>query len=111
MSKKLPIFLIFLFCCCQLATAQDDGKPKDSARMYKKIQEYSKKRKFTKFIHGLIFEPIQVKKKIAKSNARKKVRKRDFRPFEGKIIRKINVVTLDPFGYSEKDDKSGPKRY
>lgn len=75
--------------------------------MYKDIQTYSKKNKFTKFVHGLIFEPIKTKKKKIKV---KVIRKR-FRNFEGKIIRNINIVTLDPFGFSETDTTAFPKKF
>ncbi len=113
MFRKI-FFPLLLIGSLQLSYAQvkpKDKNPavKDTARMYKKIEAYSQKRGFTKFLHKLIFEPVQVKKKIAKS--RKKLVKRDFAPFEGKIVRHINVVTLDPFGYSEKDSTARPKKY
>ncbi|HLF51835.1 hypothetical protein [Flavobacterium sp.] len=75
--------------------------------MYKDIQTYSKKNKFTKFMHGLVFEPIRAKQRKTKA---KVVRKR-FRTFEGKIIRNINIVTLDPFGFSETDTTAHPKKF
>lgn len=75
--------------------------------MYRDIQTYSKKNKFTKFMYGMIFEPVIIKKKKVKKII---VRKR-FRAFEGKIIRHINIVTLDPFGYSEKDTTAVPEKF
>src|SRR6187402_3223590 len=107
MSKKLFLFLLLVCSCFQISVAQVNPPvkvepAKDTARMYKSIEKFSKRSKFTKFVHGLIFEPIQTKKKIAKAKP-KKVAKKNFRIYEGKIIRHINVVTLDPFGYSEKD--------
>lgn len=110
---KRSFILLLLICCCQPVLAQEKNKnqkPKDSARVYEKIQEYSKKRKFTKFLHGLIFEPIKTRHETKRAN-RKKVPKINYSQYEGKIIRKINVVTLDPFGYSEKDASAKPQNY
>ncbi|RZJ29933.1 MAG: hypothetical protein EOO48_06270 [Flavobacterium sp.] len=113
MSVNRCLLLLLLICCLQPAFAQEKNttaKQKDSARVYKKIQEYSKKRKFTKFLHGLIFEPIK-SRHDTKKVTRKKVPKINYSQYEGKIIRKINVETLDPFGYSEKDPTAVPKNY
>jgi hypothetical protein len=107
MSKK-HLLLLFVLFFCQLSIGQEKPPVKDSARMYKKIQEYSEKRGFTKFLHKLVFEPVEVKKKIAKVKPRR-IQKRNFKAYEGKIIRNINVVTLDPFGFSEKDTTAKPK--
>jgi hypothetical protein len=114
MSKKQFVFFL-LVCCFQVSRAQINPPvktepAKDSARMYKSIEKFSKKSKFTKFIHGLIFEPIRTKNNIAKASP-KKVPKKNYRQFEGKIIRHINVETLDPFGYSEKNTTSEPTKY
>jgi hypothetical protein len=119
MSKKVLLLLILCACTTQYSFAQEKGKEKgkepirDSAAVYKKIQEYSRKRGFTKWLHGLIFEPIRVKKDIARNQAsekkQKKIPKRNFKAFEGKIIRSITVETFDPFGYSEKDPSVSPK--
>ncbi len=67
--------------------------------MYKKIEEYSKKRKSTKFIHKLIFRSNNKKP----NNPRKQKPEQDFSVFEGKIIRKINIQSHDPFGFSFTD--------
>ncbi len=74
--------------------------------MYKDIQTYSKKNKFTKFLHKLVFKPINPKKK-----KKKKVIEQHYQAFEGKIIRNINIVTLDPFGYSEIDTTKKPRNW
>ncbi len=106
-SKTLIVFLIYFGS--QGTFAQVKETEKDSARMYKKIEEFSKKRGFTKFIHGLIFEPIKTKKKIAKAKP-KKVPKKTFAKFEGKIIRNINIETFDPFTIAEESDPDKPVR-
>ena len=56
-------------------------------------------------MHKLIFRtPVLEKKAI------KEVQK-NYNVFEGKIIRNINIVTLDPFGYSEIDTIRKPKNW
>ena len=74
--------------------------------MYKDIQTYSKKHKFTNFLHKLVFKPINSKKK-----EKKRIIQTSYQQFEGKIIRKINIVTLDPFGYSEVDSTKKPRNW
>ncbi|WP_300568572.1 hypothetical protein [Flavobacterium sp.] len=102
-------FFLLIICSYQIATAQVDPKVKDSAKVYRNIEKYSKKGKFTTFLHKLIFEPIE-KQKIKKNSFQRK-KKPAYDKFEGKIIRKINVTTLDPFGYSEIDTTVKPKRF
>lgn len=78
--------------------------PKD--QMYKNLEDYSKRKKFTKFIHKLIFKPVE-KQKPALSRRKEKERSPEMTTSlssaEGKIVRKINIETLDPFGYSIND--------
>ncbi|WP_290837505.1 hypothetical protein [Flavobacterium sp.] len=57
-------------------------------------------------MHGLIFEPLTPKK----LKARRKAQTRRFMDYQGKIVRKIDVVTLDPFGYSESDTAQKPRK-
>ncbi len=79
------------------AYAQQIQVKKDSTQLYRNIETYSKHGKFTKFMYQLIFKPV------AKKNPRKRYKKLIIKPynaFEGKIIRNINIVTLDPFGFS-----------
>ncbi|WP_367753718.1 hypothetical protein [Flavobacterium sp. WC2430] len=106
MSPKQKIALLFLMLfCCQLSFSQINKVEKDSADMYKTIQTYSKKNKFTKFMHGLIFQPIRAtaKAKIPKQKTHKNL--------QGKIIRNITIVTLDPFGYSDSDTTAYPRNW
>lgn len=104
LKKRLTFFLFLLVL--STAYAQQDPPVKDSAQIYRKIESYSEKRKFTKFVHGLIFEPLTPKT----IKARKKVQRKRFRAVQGKIIRHINITTLDPFGYSESDTTVHPQR-
>lgn len=79
---------------------------KDSAAIYIKIEKYSQKSKFGKLMHKLVFEPTSVKK----SNPIRKPKNR-FKAYEGKIIRNIKIITLDPFGYSERDTTKKPRNW
>ncbi len=105
-KKWILFFLIifnYQFIVCQVKTIE-----KDSAKVFRDIEKFSRKRKFTTFIHKLIFEPIS-ENAIPKSNFQKK-NKKNYATYEGKIIRKIKIVTLDPFGFSDKDSLEVPKR-
>ncbi|MFV8269941.1 hypothetical protein ACNQGP_08385 [Flavobacterium sp. GT2N3] len=103
-KQRLALF-ISIFCCYQISFSQVEKKGKDSSAVYQQIQNYSKKNKFTKLLHKLVFRPVNVKSK------KQKVVPKKFKKFEGKIIRNINIVTLDPFGYSEIDTTKKPKNW
>ncbi len=110
MNLKLKWPLIFIiFYNCQLSNAQEILVKKDSAKVYRDIEKYSKKRKFTQFIYKLIFEPV-AKQKIRKSSFQK-IKRVNYAKFEGKIIRNIKITTLDPFGYSDLDSTQIPKSF
>ncbi|MFC6876871.1 hypothetical protein [Flavobacterium myungsuense] len=110
MILKLKWTLIFLFFYnCQLSFAQGVPAKKDSAKVYLKIEKYSKKRKFTQFIYKLIFEPV-AKQKVKKSSFHK-IKRPNYAPFEGKIIRNIVITALDPFGYSDVDSTKTPRTF
>lgn len=108
LKYKLILFLLLSFNYLP-SFAQVNPKAQDTAKMYRKIEKYSKERKFTKFVHKLVFKPV-AKQKI-KKNSFQKIRKANYAKFEGKIIRNINVTTLDPFGYSEIDTAAKPKNW
>ncbi len=67
----------------------------------------SKRSKFTKMLHKFIFEPTEIKK----SNPIRKPKVREYKKYEGLIVRKINVETLDPFGFSEIDSTRKPRNW
>jgi len=75
---------------------------------FENIETYSKKNKFTNSIRKLIF-----KNKQKANNPQKQtlvVKKDSFNLFEGKIIRFINIQTMDPFGFSIDDSSRIPKK-
>lgn len=85
--------------CFNIGFSQEKPVVKDSIKMYESIEKYSKKRKFTKMFHKWIFEPVKIKKSASSRKPKRKSRKK----VEDKIIRNINIKTLDPFGFSVSD--------
>src|ERR1035437_3254903 len=76
---------------------------RDSAFLYRKIETFSDKRKFTHLIYKSIFRfdtplPVLVVKGVKKISKPK-----PYSYFEGKVIRNIHIVTYDPFGYNPND--------
>lgn len=100
------VFLVWLLCS-QTLTAQQNQTQKDTAKVYRAIENYSQKRKFTKYLYRLVFEPLS--KPIAKP-IKKAIKKQSLRRFEGKVIRNINITTLDPFGFSVNDTTQKPNK-
>ncbi|SEA13591.1 BamA/TamA family outer membrane protein [Psychroflexus halocasei] len=93
---------VFTFLCLfivQSVFSQVKEKKKDSTDIvYDKIEDFSEESKTSKFLHRLIF------KSNKKSKNKTKVRERqDLEPYQGKIIRKIEVDSHDPFGFSFTD--------
>lgn len=71
------------------------------------IEKYSQKSKFTRLIHKWIFKSVASApvKKTKKSIIKKP---KPFKKAEGKIIRNIQITTLDPVGYSLQDTSVHP---
>jgi hypothetical protein len=92
-------FILIALLCFNIGFSQENPVKQDSTKMYENIEKYSKKRKFTKMFHKLIFEPVKIKKAVLSKKSKKKFSKN----VEGKIIRNINIQTLDPFGFSVSD--------
>ena len=101
MKKWFKIIFLILFVSVLLsdfAIAQNVPVKKDSTVLYKKIETYSKRSKFSKLVYEALFKPI---KTIAPGKKkRKRLIYKPYSAFEGKTIRHINIETLDPFGYS-----------
>ncbi|GAA3756648.1 hypothetical protein [Flavobacterium ginsengiterrae] len=109
LNKKIIVFISLCFCfqsiCAQTDKTKKENPPKkDSTEIYTKIKNYSKKNKFTQTLHKLLFRTKRPKKKEI-------IIPTDSQNYEGKIIRNINIVTLDPFGYSITDTAAKPKNW
>ena len=107
MFRKLKIVVIILFCICSQSTFSQENKAiKDSTERYSKLKKLSKKNKFTTFLNKIIFRPTKIKKKDITLVETKQVKKA-----EGKIIRNIRIITLDPFGNSDTDSTMVPNNW
>jgi hypothetical protein len=108
--KKLSILLIISIIAFAPAFAQNTAVKKDSTKLYKDIESFSKRNKFNTFMYRLIFKPIsKISKKGSQKRDYKKLIQKPYNTYQGKIIRNINIVALDPFGYSINDTSSAPQ--
>jgi hypothetical protein len=100
--KNIFILLFVSALTFNFAFAQQPVVKTDSTHLYENIEAYSKRSKFTRFMYGLFFKPVATnpQKKEAKKNIYKKLIQKPYSTFEGKIIRHINIETLDPFGFT-----------
>ena len=100
MNKSILIF-IFVLSCFSFANAQEG---KDS--LYYKIEEFSDKRKFTKFLHRFIF-----RREADSASVSSRKEKQSQESYDGKFIRNVRIETIDPFGYNTKEKKEKSKWY
>ncbi|MEO8087370.1 MAG: hypothetical protein ABI763_11150 [Bacteroidota bacterium] len=103
MCRKI-LYLLFFLCCNQaFVVAQNTSVKQDSAKIYRDIEAYSKKRKTTNFLYRIFFKPTKTESAPANKKRNKKVKPKPYSYFEGKIIRSISVDVLDPFGFNLED--------
>ena len=126
MKSTIPFsFILILLLYTSINFAQEKDKKKDSTQiklsqekiniekekkdkvLYKNIEQFSKKSKFGGLLHKAIFESTSTRK----SNPIRRPKNRDYKKYEGKIIRSIKIETLDPFGYSVTDTTKRPKNW
>ncbi len=85
--------------------------PSKSDTVYKKIDQYAEDKKFFKFVHKLMFrnrETFLVAKKPKRTGITPI--QKSFNKYSRRIIRKINIETLDPFGFSIDNEKEIPSK-
>jgi hypothetical protein len=107
-SKVFLFFLIFWVQGLAYGQVKTTEEKIDSAKVYQDIKKFSSKSKFSRFIYSVFFKhaaPTPVKSSKRKQRPNEKF---SFKDFEGKIIRGINVISFDPFGYSVKDTALTP---
>jgi hypothetical protein len=112
-SKNIFMFFLVSISISDFAIAQQTTVKTDSTRIYKNIESYSKGSKFKIFLYHLFFKPVAIKAKKAevKKKGYKKLIQKPYSTFEGKTIRNIDIVTLDPFGYSAADTTVIPQHF
>ena len=109
MLKRLLLLSLILLFACQPMVAQV-RVPRDTTKVYSYIERYSKKRKFTKFVHKLIFKPTE-RTNPSKKKKQTRPKQNIFQKYECKIIRNIDIEVLDPFGFSIDNPNKVPKKW
>ena len=108
-SKRNLLLTLLVMFFGSTVIPKTNPKEKDITKIYKNIENYSKKSRFTNFLHKLVFEPIK-KAKTDSTSFEKKIEK-NYSAYEGKIIRSITIEVLDPFGFSVTDSTKKPIKY
>lgn len=109
-NKKIVVFILLCFCFQSIysqtdPTQKSKTEKKDTTEVYTRIRNYSKKNKFTQTLHKLLFKAKKPRKK------EELLIQTDTANYDGKIIRHINIVTLDPFGHSVADTTQMPRNW
>ena len=107
--RNIILFLLFTAGACGVASAQQVHDTTD-AGVYKKLEEYSSKRKITSLLHELLLNPV-VSSDVPAQIVTNTYSVASYARYEGKIIRNITITTLDPFGYSISDTNAYPRSY
>jgi hypothetical protein len=108
--RNIIIFYMLIVCTGGVAFAQEKPDSTNASDVYRKIEEYSSKRQFTKLIHGFLLKPVTISTAISPEEPDNKTD--DFYSlFEGKIIRNVIITTLDPFGFLLNDTNAHPRSY
>lgn len=79
---------------------------RDSLKIYKDIKSFASRSYLTMKLYNLVFNdpvPVQVTLAAVTRSDSVKVKADDFTSYEGAVIRKIEIRTLDPFGTSVDD--------
>ena len=91
-----------------LRAVRDSIRIENDSIRYGAIKNFSKKKKFTKFLYHLLLKEAPADKPH-KPKRNKGIVPKPYLKNEGKIIRDIHVVTFDPFGYYIQDTSLHPK--
>jgi hypothetical protein len=120
MTRRAQSILLAFFhlVCLSVTQAQQDSIPsgkdtlrsgKDSLKLYKDIKQIAEKKKLTRWIYKSIFTdpPEQMKPVQAPSKSNELTRISNLTLYEGRKIRNIHIITLDPFGLRVYDTLPG----
>ena len=102
MDRRL-ILILFLGVCGNLHAQKPERN--DSSAVYREIESYSERSKFSKFVYDLFFKPINTMPPVP-GKIKHRMAESTFKDYEGKVIRNIQVITQDPFGYFGDDGES-----
>ena len=100
----IAMFLVSVLTS-NFAFAQKTPAVKEKDKDFKNNEPFTVKRNSTRFLYKILFKPVaaNAQKKDAKKKVYKKLIRKPYSAFEGKVIRHINIETLDPFAYSIAD--------
>lgn len=111
MNRNKTVFLILFFCFFTLCVfTQVKGQERDSVKIYQDIHDLSKKSRFNKFVYKLLFRSSALSVETVVPDRTKQKKALMVSKSNGKIIRTISIETLDPFGYSIRDESRVPRR-
>lgn len=110
MKYKYLFFILFFISACLHAQVKEKNSGNDSVKVYKNIENYSKKNKFNKLVYRMLFKSKRSETKSQKGARKRFLIKKTFDRNEGKIIREIIIETLDPFGYAVDNYKDQPEK-
>ncbi|MCW3103780.1 MAG: hypothetical protein JWO09_2220 [Bacteroidetes bacterium] len=108
MYRGIVFFLIFYFVHGNLFSQHKENEFLDSTYIYRKIEDFSNKRKATRLLYSLVFRPINPKPVTTPVISKIVLKPVKYAEFEGKIIRYIQIITYDPFGYDSRDTSVTP---
>jgi hypothetical protein len=97
-----PLYLYMAFAIVLLSTNYVSAQAPDTTDFYYRLHNKAKKRTLTRWIYeGIFRNPVSPSDT---SSPMENVQKaNDFLGYQGKIVRNIRIVSLDPFGYSVND--------
>lgn len=111
MNRNKTVFLILFFWFFTLCGfTQVKGQERDSVKIYQDIHDLSKKSRFNKFVYKLLFRSSALSVETVVPDRTKQKKTLMVSKSNGKIIRTISIETLDPFGYSIRDESRVPRR-
>lgn len=111
MFYRSILLQLLIILACESAVAQAVTDTSKASLVYKKIEDYTSKRKFTHLIHGLVLKPVETISTKPLNKLKNSPTNLVNNKFEGKIIRNINITTLDPFGFSVEDTNRYPRSF
>jgi hypothetical protein len=110
-NRHIFSFILFLLSS-SFVSGQVTAEKADSTKFYAEIETYSQRSRFGKFMYTLIFKPVAIiRKKDTKKKVYKKLIQKPYSTFEGKPVRNIEIVTVDPFGYTINDTSKAKLNY
>ena len=111
MNQNKTIFLALFYCFFTMSVvAQVNEQKRDSVKIYHDIHDLSKKSKFNKFVYKLFFRASALNNDSKTSDQKTQKKASDINNSSGKIIRNITIETLDPFGYSIRNENKSPQK-